>query len=100
MDANIVKAKLIEVLNNVQTLSGETCPTIGDATRPVDELPNFISKVWPVASGMLGIALGKSLPCETNIFVDDKTKEPLTIAQTVKLVMKLIEEQEAEEVEA
>ncbi len=98
MDANMVKAKLIEVLNAVQTLSGEECPTIGDGTRPVDELPNFISKVWPVASGMLGIAIGKSLPCETNIFVDEKTKEPLTIAQTVKLVMKLVEE--AEEVEA
>lgn len=98
MDPNVIKAKLVEVLTAVQTLSGEECPAIKDGTRPVEALPNFTSKVWPVASGMLGIALGKSLPCETNIFVDEQTKEPLTIAQTVTLVMKLIDEQE--EVEA
>lgn len=100
MDPNIVKAKLVEVLTAVQTLSGEECPTIGDGMRPVEALPNFTSKVWPVAAGMLGMALGKSLPCETNIFVDEQTKEPLTITQTVALVVKLIEEQEAKEVEA
>ena len=100
MDPKIVKAKLIEVLANVQTLSGETCPTIDDNTRPVEALPKFTSKVWPVAAGMLGLALGKSIPCERNIFVDEQTKTPLTISQTVAMVIKLVEEHEAEEVPA
>lgn len=100
MDPEVVKAKLIEVLTNVQTLSGETCPTIDEGTRPVETLPKFTSKIWPVAAGMLGIALGKSIPCEANLFVDEQSKTPLTIGQTVMLVIKLVEEQETEEVPA
>jgi hypothetical protein len=98
MDSKIVKLKLIEVLTAIQTLSGEACPTIDDGLRPVEALPKFTSKVWPVAAGMLSIALGKSIPCEANIFVDEQAKTPLTISQTVALVIKLVEEQEAEEV--
>lgn len=99
MDANVVKAKLIEVLQTVQSLSGEDCPAVDGGTKPTEALPNFTSKVWPVAAGMLGIALGKSIPCEANIFVDDDTKVPLAINQTVALVLKILEEQEAQETE-
>jgi hypothetical protein len=100
MDPTVVKAKLVTVLQNIQALSGETCPAISDTTRPVEALPNFTSKVWPVAAGMLGIALGKPLPCEINIFVHEQSKTPLSLNQTVALVIRLIEEQEAEEVVA
>ncbi len=99
MDANIVKAKLIEVLQTVQSLSGEDCPVINGGTKPAEALPKFTSKVWPVAAGMLGIALGKSIPCEANIFVDDDTKTPLAINQTVALVLKILEAQDAKEAE-
>ena len=97
MDATIIKTKLIEVLQTVQTLSGEDCPTIDGGTKPAEALPKFTSKVWPVAAGMLGIALCKSIPCEANIFVDDDTKVPLAINQTVALVLKILEEQDAKE---
>jgi len=100
MDSTAVKEKLIDVLRNVQALSGEACPDIGDATRPVDALPKFTSKVWPVAAGMLGLALGKSIPCETNIFVDEQSKAPLSISETVALVLQLIEEEDAKAVAA
>lgn len=96
MDPNIIKAKLIEVLQTVQSLSGEECPAMDGSTRPVESLPQFTSKIWPVAAGMLGIALGKSIPCETNIFVDELSKAPLAINQTVALVMKILEKQDEE----
>lgn len=99
MDANNVKAKLIEVLQTVQSLSGEDCPAIDGGTKPVDALPKFTSKVWPVAAGMLGIAIGKSIPCEANIFVDEDSKVPLAINQTVALVLKILEAQDAKEAE-
>lgn len=99
MDANFVKAKLIEVLQTVQTLSGEDRPAIDGGTKPAEALPQFTSKVWPVAAGMLGIALGKSIPCEANIFVDEQNKQPLAINQTVALVLKILEAQEAVEAE-
>ncbi|WP_426290405.1 hypothetical protein [Sphingomonas sp. TWP1-3-1] len=97
MDPNVVKAKLIEVLQTVQALSGEECPAIDGGTRPAEALPKFTSKVWPVAAGMLGIAIGKTIPCEANIFVDDDTKVPLAINQTVALVLKILEAQDAKE---
>lgn len=99
MDANVVKAKLIEVLQTVQSLGGEDCPPIDDGMKPAEALPKFTSKVWPVAAGMLGVALGKSIPCEANIFVDDDTKSPLAINQTVALVLKILEAQDAREAE-
>lgn len=94
MDSTDVKTKLIEVLQLVQTISGEACPAITDGTRPAEELPKFTSKVWPVAAGLLGQALGKAIPCEANIFVDEQTKKPLAIGETVMLVMKLLAELE------
>ena len=99
MNPNIVKTKLVEVLQTVQALSGEECPTIDGAMKPVEALPEFTSKVWPVAAGMLAIALGKSIPCEANIFVDEATNEPLAIHQTVALVLKILETQEAKQTE-
>ncbi|MBB3360474.1 MULTISPECIES: hypothetical protein [unclassified Novosphingobium] len=99
MDVNVIKTKLIEVLQTVQSLSGEECPEIDGGTKPAEALPKFTSKVWPVAAGMLGIALGKSIPCEANIFVDEDTKAPLAINQTVALVLKILEEQETQEAE-
>ena len=99
MDPALVKAKLVEVLQTVQSLSGEACPVIVGATKPVDSLPKFTSKVWPVAAGMLGIAIGKSIPCEANIFVDEASKQPLAVDQTVALVMKILAAQDAAEAE-
>jgi hypothetical protein len=90
MDESFVKGKLIEVLKIVQELSNESCPPLTDDVRPAINLPEFTSKVWPVAAGMLGIALGKHIPCDVNIFVDESTNEPLSIAQSVKLVHALI----------
>ena len=81
----------------MQALSGEECPAIDGGTRPAEALPKFTSKVWPVAAGMLGIAIGKTIPCEANIFVDDDTKVPLAINQTVALVLKILEAQDAKE---
>jgi hypothetical protein len=99
MEPYVIKAKLIEVLQTVQTLSDEDCPPIDGGTKPVNVLPKFTSKVWPVAAGMLGIALGKSIPCEANIFVNELTKEPLSINQTVALVLKILDPQEAQKAE-
>jgi len=94
MDQGVVKEKLISVLQQIQTISGEDCPQIEGDVRPVESLPKFNSKVWPVAAGMLSVALGKKIPPEKNLFVDDATKHSLTISQTVALVCKIINDQE------
>lgn len=96
MDSTDVQKHLMDVLITIQTISGEACPVLDATIKPAEELPKFNSKVWPVAAGMLGAALGKTIPSEVNIFVDDDTKQALTIAQTVALVCTLIEQLDAQ----
>lgn len=91
MDRNTVKAALIAVLKEVQALSGEACPPIGDTTKPIDDLPKFDSKVWPVAFGLVGIKLGVDVPVDVNVFRQEHTKIPNTIEQTVTAIFKAIQ---------
>src|SRR5262245_49917163 len=88
-----VKTKLCEVLKNIQVLSGEKCPPLEGDICPAKSLPKFNSKVWPVAAGMLGLALGRRIPPSKNLFVDKATKTALTIDQTVQLVCQLLSEE-------
>ena len=91
MDRNTVRAALIAVLNEVQALSGEVCPPIVDATKPIDDLPKFDSKVWPVAFGLVGLKLGVDVPVDVNVFRQEHTKVPNTIEQTVTAILKAIQ---------
>jgi len=90
MDRNTVKSALIAVLKEVQALSGEVCPPIVDATKPIDDLPRFDSKVWPVAFGLVGLKLGVDVPVDVNVFRQEHTKIPNTIEQTVTAILKAI----------
>ena len=58
MDAALIQTTLVEVLQNIQATSELECPPLGGATKPIEELPKFDSKIWPVAIGMLGAKLG------------------------------------------
>jgi hypothetical protein len=91
MDRNTVRAALIAVLKEVQALSGETCPVISDTTKPIEDLPKFDSKVWPVAFGLVGIKLDIDVPVNVNIFRQEHTKFPNTIEQTVTAILKAIQ---------
>ncbi len=88
-----VKAKLCDVLKKIQTISGEECPPLEGDICPAKALPKFNSKVWPVAAGMLGLALGRSIPPKKNLFVNKATKAALTIDQTVELVCQILNEE-------
>lgn len=96
MDPTDVQKHLMDVLTTIQAISQEACPVLDPTVRPAEQLPKFNSKVWPVAAGMLGAALGKDIPPEINLFVDDVTKQALTIAQTVALVCALVKEADAQ----
>lgn len=95
MNRNAVKAALIAVLKEVQALSGEACPPIGDTTKPIDDLPKFDSKVWPVAFGLVGIKLGVDVPVNVNVFRQEHTKISNTIEQTVTAILKAIQRKAA-----
>lgn len=93
MDPVLLKEKLCIVLRQIQTDSGLDCPPLIGSTKPVGNIPEFDSKVWPVAISILAAEIGASIPNEVNIFIDEKTKLPRSIDQTAAFVCDLLKKQ-------
>ncbi|APE48291.1 hypothetical protein BO996_10720 [Delftia sp. HK171] len=93
MDASQVKKALEEVLKFIQKTSGLDCPPLTGKTKPIEEIPEFDSKIWPIATGLLADKLGITIPNDVNIFAKKGTDEALTIDETVAAVLKLIKKQ-------
>lgn len=99
MNAELVEAKLIEVLEGIQADSGEDCPLIVGETKPIEELPQFDSKVWPVAIGMIAAELNINVPDDVNIFRGEEGADALTISQIVARLLALAEATESDSAE-
>lgn len=93
MDAATVRKALVDVLQEIQTASGLECPPLGGSTKPVEDLPKFDSKIWPVATGILGARLGIPIANDINIFRQDGSAVPLTIDQIVAKVVAIADAQ-------
>lgn len=97
MDAALIHSTLVEVLQNIQATSELECPPLGGGTKPIEELPKFDSKIWPVAIGMLGAKLGITIANDVNIFRQDDSCVALTIDEIVAKVVALADTQVAAE---
>lgn len=101
MDAALIHSTLVEVLQNIQATSELGCPPLVGGTKPIEELPKFDSKIWPVAIGMLGAKLGITIANDVNIFRQDDSCVALTINEIVAKVAALADAQvEAERKQA
>jgi hypothetical protein len=100
MNPGLVQNALVEVLETIQAASGLECPPIVGATKPLEALPKFDSKIWPVAIGMLADKLGITIADDVNIFCREKSCIALTINETVALVVELANIQVQAAVEA
>jgi hypothetical protein len=100
MDPAALKDKLIAVLSQVQADSGLECPPLTGATKPVENLPKFDSKVWPVATTILATEIGATIPNDVNIFVDETTKLPRSIDEMTAFVCDLLNKQTQKEAAA
>lgn len=89
MDAAQIQATLVQVLQNIQATSELECPPLAGTTKPIEELPKFDSKIWPVAIGMLGAKLGITIANDVNIFRQDDSSVALTIDEIVAKVVAL-----------
>ena len=95
MNVDIVQAALVDVLQLIQATSGEDCPSITGTTKPTVDLPKFDSKIWPVAIGMIAKKLEITIANDLNIFCREKSCIPLTINETVAILIKLADTQAA-----
>lgn len=93
MNTTMLKGKLIAVLSQIQAESGLECPPLMGTTQPVNALPQFDSMTWPVATSMLEIETGVSIPDDVNIFIDETTDLPRSINEIVAFVFALATKQ-------
>jgi hypothetical protein len=89
MNLDLVQAKLVEVLQTIQAASGLECPQLSGSTKPIEELPQFDSKIWPVAIGMLAAELGITIADDVNIFRQENGRIALTISESVAMIVEL-----------
>ncbi len=93
MDLITLKKKLVAVLDQIQADSGLECPPLTGTTKPIEHLPGFDSKVWPVATTLLATEIGAAIPNDVNIFVDETTKLPRSIDEMTVFVCNLLKNQ-------
>ena len=86
MNPTAVKERLITVLSQIQVDSVLECPPLTGATKPVDNIPKFDSKIWPVATTILSTDIATEIPHDVNIFIDSTTKLPRSIDEVVAFV--------------
>ena len=89
MDPDLVKRKLIEIIQEIQTKSALECPPLTGKTKPHQEVPKFDSKIGIAATSKLAKKLGVGIPDDANIFANEATESMLTIDQTVALVCEI-----------
>ena len=97
MNPATLKEKLIAVLGQIQVDSGLECPPLTGMTKPVENIPKFDSKVWPVATTILSTEIGAPIPNHVNIFVDETTKLPCSIDENAVIVSKILKKQAKKE---
>ena len=81
-----IRVALVKVLTIIQETSGAGMPEMTDSLRPLLDLEDFNSEVWPIASGMLQIELAIQIPAKINIFEEPLTKKALSISEIVKRI--------------
>lgn len=86
-----IEAALISTLQEIQHVSGLECPPLTKNTTPLADLPQFDSKVWPIAVCLIGEKLGIDLPNDVNIFKKEDSCDSLDISEIVNKVLFLIE---------
>jgi hypothetical protein len=77
---------IISVLAEVQAASGLDCPELTGLSKPLDELPCFDSKTWPVATTILATKIDIIIGDDINLFFDESTKTPRSIDEIAAFI--------------
>ena len=100
MNPTTVKEKLSSVLSQIQADSQLTCPPLTGETNPVGDIPEFDSKMWPVAMTLLSMEINVSIPNDVNIFINKNTNQPRSIDEAAAFVCELAAGQADKEIAA
>ena len=89
MNQKDVEQALSEIIQDIQDASGLECPPLGSGVVPVNDVPEFDSKVWIAATTILATKIDAEIPDDENIFIDKDTKQPLSLAEIAAAVCKV-----------
>ena len=89
MNSQKLAKTLSDLLREVQMGSGFDCPPLSGATKPLQDLPDFDSLVWPVVATMLAVKTGIAIPEGENIFLDESTNAPRSVDEIAALIADL-----------
>jgi hypothetical protein len=81
MNESDVERAIVEVLTEIQTMSGAACPAIDGHTCPLRDLPQFDSQLALLATVELAARLQCEIPEEVNVFIDEETNRPRRIGE-------------------
>lgn len=80
-----IKTVLVEVLREVQEISGRACPTLGDTSRPIGDLEGFDSLAGVETTVLLEERLGRDLGVES-LFVSATGTRALKLTEIVDVI--------------
>ena len=81
MSGSDVERVIVEVLTEIQTMSGADCPAMDGRTLPLRDLPQFDSHLALLATVELGARLQCEIPEDVNVFIDEETNRPRRIGE-------------------
>ncbi len=79
MSGSEVERAIVEVLTEIQTMSGAPCPAMDGRTCPLRDLPQFDSQLALLATVELCARLQCAIPEDVNVFIDEETNRPRRI---------------------
>jgi hypothetical protein len=91
MSGNDVERAIVEVLTEIQSMSGADCPTMDGRTCPLRDLPQFDSQLALLATVELSARLQCEIPEDVNVFVDDETNRPRRIGEIRDQICAMLE---------
>ena len=91
MDAQALKSVVLDVLRNIQEMSGRKWRSLGDEAKPIGGLDGFDSLSAVEATVMIEEKLGFSFDLDS-LFVSNDGKRALTLKEISKRLAKLLEE--------
>lgn len=91
MNHETVERAVIAVLGTIQEDRGHPATAMGSSTCPLEDLPDFDTRVAPAATSDLATKLGISIPNNQNIFVDPTGRRRLTVGEIVARVLDVAE---------
>lgn len=90
MNPEQVQEAIIEVLGEIQTISGRILTPMNGTTCPIGDLPGFDSLNGIEATLQISEKFGYDFPLD-NLLVDDTGHRALTIGEVVERVRQLME---------